>query len=376
MQLGWERGNACLIQLGGLDVDGVRDVLQKMGNPLDALAARFDIVRRLHELSEGEPLLVRLYVDALLPQGARAAAFTADDLHTLQPGLKPFLDRWFEEQKRLWAGDARFSAAVRDRAVNGLLNACALAKGPLSREDVLRVAEPEVPDTPALAWATDALSRFILGDGSAQNGYVFSHPRLGYCFAERLTQRERDGWQTRYQRYGRETLLALNDGTLKPADVSPYIVRYYGAHLADADAAAGANAADLYALMSEGWLRAWEWAEGTLDGFLGDCDLGWGCAEREGGAALAHVARAALCRASVVSLGSQIPANLLAACVLGGVMSVARALTLARSKHDLSERAEALAAVSSHAGKRQAEVLAEALRTAQAITDERCEPKP
>ena len=120
MQLGWERGNACLMQLGGLDVDGVRDVLRKMGNPLDALAPRFDIVRRLHELSQGDPLLVRLYVEALLPQGIRAAAFTPDDLLTLHPGLKPFLDRWFEEQKRLWAGDSRFSAAVRDRAVNGL----------------------------------------------------------------------------------------------------------------------------------------------------------------------------------------------------------------------------------------------------------------
>ena len=71
------------MQLGGLDVDGVRDVLRKMGNPLDALAPRFDIVRRLHELSEGDPLLVRLYVEALLPQGMRAAAFTPNDLLTL-----------------------------------------------------------------------------------------------------------------------------------------------------------------------------------------------------------------------------------------------------------------------------------------------------
>ena len=228
------------------------------------------------------------------------------------------------------------------------------------------MAEPEVPDTPTLAWATDALSRFIIGDGSAQNGYVFSHPRLGYYFAERLTRRERDGWQARYLRYGRETLLALNEASLKPADASPYIVRYYGAHLHGEQTR---RARDLYALMSEGWLRAWEWVDGTPDGFLGDCDRGWGRAEAEGGAALAQMARAALCHASVASLGSNIPAELLTACVRGGVMSLVVALALARAKPDPAVRGEALAALSAHAGDRQAEVLAEALHAAGAITD-------
>ena len=366
MQLGWERDKARLTQLGGLGVDGVRDVLRNMGNPLDGLAPRFDIVRRLHELSEGDPLLVRLYVETLLPQDSRAATFTPNDLLRLQRGLKPFLARWFEEQKRLWAADARFSAAERDCAVNGLLNACALAKGPLAREDVLRVAEVEVPDTPALTWATDALSRFIIGDGSAQNGYVFSHPRLADHFADRLTRRERNSWQIRYLRYGRETLLALNDTSLKPVDASLYIIHYYGAHLQEADV----SGADLYALMSEGWKQAWEWADGTPDGFLGDCDRGWGRAEAEGGAALAQIARAALCHASVASVGANIPTELLTTCVRGEVISVAYALVLARAKLDLKDRVEALAALSALATDQQAEVLAEALQTASAIQDE------
>ena len=92
--------------------------------------------------------------------------------------------------------------------------------------------------------------------------------------------------------------------------------------------------------MSEGWLRAWEWVDGTPDGFLGDRDRGRARAEREGGAALAHMARAALCHASVASLGSGIPAELLAACVRGGAMSLAFALALARTKPDLQDRAE------------------------------------
>lgn len=46
--LGWSRSLARLVALGGLDEEGVRDVLRKMGNPLDTLAANFDLVAKLH----------------------------------------------------------------------------------------------------------------------------------------------------------------------------------------------------------------------------------------------------------------------------------------------------------------------------------------
>ena len=41
--------------------DDVRDLLFKMGAPTDVLASRPDIVDRLHDLSEGEPLVLRYY---------------------------------------------------------------------------------------------------------------------------------------------------------------------------------------------------------------------------------------------------------------------------------------------------------------------------
>ena len=123
-QLGWEHGRARLMMLSVLDIDGVRDALQQMGNPLDALAPRYDIVRTLHALSEGDPLMVRLYVEALLPQGSHTATFAPSDLLNLKPGIKPFFDRWFDEQKKLWKGESAQETISRDRAVNGLLNAC------------------------------------------------------------------------------------------------------------------------------------------------------------------------------------------------------------------------------------------------------------
>ncbi len=88
-RLGWDApGRAYTPQLDGLDLAGVSDVLAQMGNPLDTLAARVDVVKKLHELSAGDPLLVRLYVEALTQQGERAALLGPEDLETLQPGLE------------------------------------------------------------------------------------------------------------------------------------------------------------------------------------------------------------------------------------------------------------------------------------------------
>ena len=69
-RLGWDvPGKARTLSLVGLDRDGVRDVLAQMGNPLDKLATKIDVVAKLHELSEGDPLLVCLYVEALQSDG-------------------------------------------------------------------------------------------------------------------------------------------------------------------------------------------------------------------------------------------------------------------------------------------------------------------
>ncbi|MCI0599372.1 MAG: ATP-binding protein, partial [Beijerinckiaceae bacterium] len=132
-RLGWEMPNrAQRLSLEGLDREGVRDVLSQMGNPLDALATKIDLISRLYELSAGDPLLVRLYVEALLPQGAQAATLTPEDLAKLQPGLEAYFKRWFEEQQKLWGA----AKPLQDKTVRGLLNLCAAALGPLKKDDV------------------------------------------------------------------------------------------------------------------------------------------------------------------------------------------------------------------------------------------------
>ncbi|MGH7597686.1 MAG: hypothetical protein ACREOI_15155, partial [bacterium] len=310
-RLGWEMPNrAQRLSLAGFDREGVRDVLSQMGNPLDALATKIDLISRLYELSAGDPLLVRLYVEALLPQGAQAATLTPDDLAKLQPGLEAYFKRWFEEQQKLWGA----AKPLQDKTVRGLLNLCAAALGPLKKDEVLALAPDIFEDSGLLDEAAAAVNRFIIGDGLA-SGYVFSHPRLGEYFAAKLTERKRQAWQARFLQYGRDTLIGLENKTLLPKNAPAYVVQYYAAHLTQAKA----PAMDFYALVCEDWLRAWEWLDGTPAGFLNDADRAWQKAEAKGPAALGQQIRAAFCFASVISLSANIQKDLLVACVKAGV---------------------------------------------------------
>lgn len=61
-RLAWSSALAQTLSLPPLNPAGVADVLRQMGLPLDQLGDRTEIVAELHRLSEGDPLLVGLYV--------------------------------------------------------------------------------------------------------------------------------------------------------------------------------------------------------------------------------------------------------------------------------------------------------------------------
>src|SRR5260370_21934290 len=84
-RLGWESGVRCgTLELPSLDAAGVKNLLVTSGAPLDYLAARPDIVNKLHRLSEGEPLILRLYVEGLWLLGQGIQALTVEDLYLMQ----------------------------------------------------------------------------------------------------------------------------------------------------------------------------------------------------------------------------------------------------------------------------------------------------
>ena len=337
-RLGWNTpGKAKRLQLTPLNLDGVRDVFMQMGDQLKALKPKIDLARRLYELSQGDPLLVRLYIEALLPDNGTPPTFTLEDLSKQNereesvPGLKDYFDRWFE---KIWG-----EAGEQDEAILDLFNLCAAAFGPLKKSDVLKLAPDKFNNRQKLEKAAHTVRRFIIGDGMT-SGYVFSHPRLGEYFLQQMLDDERKNFEERFLQYGRDTLANLENKTLLPKEVSAYVIQYYGAHLVRAKA----PAANFYALICEGWLRAWEWF-GTPAGFLNDAERAWQKAEAEGPAALGQQIRAALCFASVTSLSTNISKDLLMACVKAKVISPAFGLVIAREKLDPKDRAECLAAI-------------------------------
>lgn len=256
-RLGWERkGLARSIDLSTLTKEGVARVLESMGFPLAHLGAKVDIMSELYRLTEGDPLLVKLYVEDLWSRKETVGSLKPKDLSQLKPGLNGYFDRWWDDQRKLWGKES----PLKEQAVQTLLSALACSLGPLDQDGLLQLTKLSSWD---LREALKPLDRFIIGDGKA-HGYAFSHPRLGDYFKDALAASEQQTWQQRFLDWGKETVQALEDGSLLPAKAPAYIVQYYGAHLEQAHA----QTDTLLTLVCQGWSKAWEALEGSFSGFL------------------------------------------------------------------------------------------------------------
>jgi hypothetical protein len=369
-RLGWETpGRAHTIELGPLSQAGVTEVLQRHIQTRDHEDMWAAFARELHRLSEGDPLLVRLYLDHLREQRTEMVRLQPEDLHTIRPGLAGYFDRWWQDQRKLWGQHA----PLREPAVQVVLNLLACALGPLSQEALLALAPPESGlSTWILEETLLPLQRFVLGDGR-QQGYTFSHPRLGQYFYEQLSLRERQAAEARFLSWGQQTVAALNSGQMEPEQVPHYLIQYYGAHLARADA----NADALLALVSHGWQQVWEGIEGAHAGFLDDTARAWRAAEQADEAAVANSqpapylgdeVRCALCRASINSMAKHLPAGLLLALVREGLWTPTQGLAYARQVPEARQRAQVLVELACLVeGSLQAELAHEALKAIQAM---------
>ena len=365
--LGWDqpgRGRAC--NLAPLTPAGVSDVLQRMRVPLEGMGGDAGAASELYRLSEGDPLLVRLYVDDLASRGAKAPSL--EDLRAIPPGLKGYFDRWWNEQRSLWGPER---SPLREGTVRAVLKLLSCALGPLTRDDILALTPQELGhDAFVLEETLRPLARFVIGDGRDQ-GYVFSHPRLRNYFYDVLSAQERRDWEDRFLTWGRDVAATLNDGRLPPEGAPPYVVRSYGAHL---ERSAGEPTA-LLSLVSDGWRRAWVAAEGSYAGFLNDVDRAWRCAERidrnEAAAEreipyLGVEIRCALCRASVSTLAANAPPELIAALVKQNRWTGSKGLAYARMIPQAAGRARALALLAPLLPQAQREaVLKDAMQAAR-----------
>ena len=328
-RLNWERnGLASAPSLTPLDKDGVRDVLFKMGCPLDELSRNVDIVSELYRLSAGDPLLVGLYVGDLWAKGDEVTRLKPEDLAGIQPGYKGYFDRWWDDQKKLWGKDKPW-LEKHVRAVRSLL---AGTLGPLFRDD-FQALDPEL-ESDYIADALEVLQRFIFGDNQNQ-GYTFSHPKLGQYFWEALTLTEQMQVEGRFLTWGEQTLQEFIDGKREPrnkTEIPVYVVRNYSAHLARAEQPIEKWQSLIH---HQQWAQAWFTVEGAYGGYLQDVQRVWEryteldrqTVQSTGKARyLYKQIRCALIEASLHSLADNIPPKLIEALIKNRIWTLPQAL--------------------------------------------------
>lgn len=333
--LGWEDGQlARTTTLIALDRRGVEEVFVSIGNPLDKLAKKIDVVGELHRLSEGDPLLVRLYVDALVAEKERVATLQVGDLHNIKPGLAGYFERWWQDQQEQWRIQGR-DPIVEQANLRTLLNVIAAAMGPLMLDD-LAALYPDLADSMLVRWLIQQVSRWLVGDGKTQ-GYSYSHPRLGYYFWEQLNKHEQKAWNERFVGWGARILAELNAEVLAPERAPRYLLQHYADHLERSNA----PAESFYALISNGWRKAWEVEDVSYGGFLNDVDRTWNRASltnpfdrRRLTQTLIQQVRSGLCKTSVATSSSNMPSYLLTSLVTHKLRTPTQALAIIKLMSD------------------------------------------
>ena len=369
-RLNWERkGLASAPSLTPIDHDGVRDVLFKVGCPLDELSRRVDIVTELYRLSEGDPLLVGLYVGDLWAKGDEVTRLKPEDLAGIQPGYKGYFDRWWDDQKKLW-GKEKPWLEKHVRTVRSLL---AGAIGPLFRYD-FQSLDTEL-DSDFINDALDVLQRFILGDNQTQ-GYTFSHPKLGQYFWEALTQTEQAQVEERFLAWGEQTLQEFIDGKRDPkkkTEVPVYGVRNYSAHLTRAKSPIEKW---LPLTHHQQWAQAWFTVEGAYGGYSQDVQRIWeqcrildrqAIQTTEKVPYLGQQIRCALIKSSLHSLAGNIPTELIPVLVRQGLWTLPQTWVFIRQMPEIQKQAESFIALIPNLDEKQ---IPEILKAAWAIQPE------
>ena len=307
-ELGWEEDTATTFGLDRLDPSAVRQIVVRVLDDHGSPAVE-DVATELVRLSEGDPLVLHLYLEGVMSPGAAAVAA----LRELEPGVNGWFSRWFEElDSDLEPGEAK--------SVTALLDVLAAACGPLSRDDAIAVARPLL-DPSQLGRCLRACKRLVIGDGRTQ-GYALAHPRLAiYLAEERMSATRREEVSARYVTVGLEQLARAEGGRLEPDRMSRYFTQHLAGHLV----LARRPIQDLLKLASPARLQAWESLTGTFDGFLQDIHRVFESAAEQRDYIAG--ARCALIASSLTTLAANLPAELVGALVASGRWTVARALS-------------------------------------------------
>lgn len=330
-RLGWISGSRVQTrELPTLDIAAVRELLLTSGAQIDVLGSRPEVVTKLHALAEGEPLLLRLYVESLWQQGDEASRLKIEDLDHIQAGFNGYFEDWLERQRRAWDVERQQGTQIDEQIILAHLAVLACAYGPLTSEELSELVRQVDGATPGFRTenALYPLRRFVIGTGRRSKdrdaGYVLSHPKFGeYLRNEYFDERQVKRVQGCFANWGRETLLKLNSGNLKPENVPVYLLQNLNQHFNDTAATLG----DIMQFAEEGWLRAWEAFEGGYRGYSLDilraAEVASDTSEQ---GARSFELRCRLILSSISSIGSMVDTKLIVAGVQRGILPLRTAL--------------------------------------------------
>jgi AAA ATPase domain/Trypsin-like peptidase domain len=368
-ELGWDEGATAMLSVEKLSAAGTRAVIQSARPPLSGIARDAELVERLHAITDGDPLVLGLYLRHLRSAAVTDLAAAIRGLDSASAGLDGFIERWWEDQRALWGPNR----GTREPAVRTTFNLLATALGPLERAGLLALVRREQEiDGDELREAIESLERIVIFEWPTS--VALSHPRIG---EHRLRQLRDDGELERYEDlfigWGRETLDDLVAGRLEPSRAPIYTVFHYRGHLDRLYRQRGTSdelVTRYLELLAPPWLRAWEEAAEESAGYLEDVDAARRAA---GGANRAAVARGgsvpfiaeeircAMVRAEQENSLALVQGELLGTLVAEGIWSGRRAVAACEEIEDPWPLAESLAAVIPHLSGRDLRRAAELL---------------
>lgn len=267
--LGWV--SPTLLPLPPLDRNGVIQALVSIGTDLRSTTQDDAVIDELVRLTEGDPLMVRLWCEALRGELQGGRPVLLQTLTAIEPGLASYLDRWWAECEATWRREGLDAVACRER-LSQFFRMLGTACGPVLRDEA-RTLGADFWTGPELSAVARDATRFVVGDGRNQ-GWAIAHPRLGDHFLQDdMTPVERAAWRSRYLALGRQTAGQLRSGA-QLDEVETYSLRHFGEHLRLAhephDIRRCQCADDLDALIHESWQAAQEYVDGTSETFRHD----------------------------------------------------------------------------------------------------------
>jgi len=296
-----------VIELKRLTRGEIAQALHSVGAPAAIFAQVPEILTEVERVVEGDPIYLRELIKDI-----QDGIITQENIAQQPRGLKRYFHRW-------WQGVA---TKAGEQAVENLLAYLAIIRGPIPRRDLVAIDPNDALDELTLDRVPSQVWRFVEGD--EENGYSLSHPRFQEYVKERLGQK-----CAQYE----ERLLAYCARWREHE--SDYALEHYAAHLFEAG-----RREELYGLIDKEWMELKRRRTGSHRSFAADVDLAFRAAEGEGVKGLPRLVQCALLSATLGSLATQVPPEVLG--VMARLGQAERALDYARLMVDPERKAEAL----------------------------------